>query len=85
MCSSDLGLFNQAGQPIYNQNGIQLNIESGRAPGGALVITADAGLPYGSETIPPLGCKPVGIQGGPLMNQDNQQIYNQADQPIWTK
>lgn len=79
------GLFNQAGQPVYNQNGIQLDLESGPAPGDALIVTADAGLPYGSDTIPPLGCKPVRTAGGPLLNQSGQQIYNQAGQPILTK
>lgn len=79
------GLFNQAGQPIYNQNGIQLDLQSGPPPGDALIITADAGLPRAVETIPPLGCKPPRRQrGGNLLNQAGQQIYNQSGQPIET-
>jgi hypothetical protein len=78
------GLFNQAGQPIYNQEGIQMNLEPGPSPGSPRIITADAGLPYASQTIPPLGCRPVrpGAAQG-LENQAGQQIYNQAGQPIF--
>lgn len=79
------GLFNQDGQPVYNQDGIQLDLQSGPAPGDARIITADAGLPYASETIPPLGCGPVRRQPSPLLNQSDQQIYNQAGQPIMVK
>lgn len=77
------GLFNQAGQPILNQNGVQIGLKSGPAPGDPLIVTADAGLPYGSETIPPLGCGPDRRADSPLLNQSEQQIYNQAGQRIF--
>lgn len=80
------GLFNEAGDPIYNQNGEQMGLESGTPPGAPLIITADAGLPYASETIPPLGCGVGngGMSGENLLNQAGEQIYNQAGDPILT-
>jgi hypothetical protein len=80
------GLFNEAGDPIYNQDGEQMGLESGPVPGSPRIITARAGLPYASRTIPPLGCAPVGSAGvgGNLLNQSGDQIYNQSGQPIST-
>lgn len=77
------GLFNQAGQPIYNQEGLQMGLEAGVTPGVPKIITADVGLPYAAQTIPPLGCKPTGrTSGGALLNQSGEQIYNQGGEPI---
>jgi hypothetical protein len=76
------GLFNQDGEPIYNQDGIQMGLESGPVPGSARIITADAGLPRAATTIPPLGCRPPRRYPSPILNQAGQQIYNQSGQPI---
>lgn len=76
------GLFNQSGQPIYNQDGIQLDLASGPLPSVPRIITADVGLQRGMVTIPPLGCGSVPRVSRSVLNQSNQQIYNQSGQPI---
>ena len=78
------GLFNEAGDPIYNQEGEQMGLESGVPPGAPRIITARAGLPYASRTIPPLGCAVVRSSSGAggLFNQSGQQMYNQSGEPM---
>jgi len=79
------GLFNQDGQPIYNQNGEQIGLECGPSPSAPRIITADVGLPYATATITPVGCRPPRLaRGGSLLNQGDQQIYNQGGEPIST-
>lgn len=80
------GLFNQAGNPIYNQYGVQIGLRSGPSPGAPRIITADVGLPYAAQTIPPLGCKPgAGAQSGEnLLNQAQQQIYNESGESMFS-
>lgn len=78
-------LLNEFGEPIYNQDGQEIMVlESGTSPGAPRLITTDVGLPYASQTIPPLGCKPVrnGGLGNRLLNQGGEQIYNQSGEPM---